>query len=196
MKIVLALMASAALIAAPMAADARGGGGGGGGDHGGGWGGGNGGSGNSGGYGNSGGNGGYGSGGGGGGPYGPETYTGASSHGSHDAGGHWRRGGGGHRYGRGYGYGYGGYPFLLFGGFWLGYADAWDYPGDWYYGYPYGGGYIDDDYGSIDDAPATPPPDAGGPATTGDAGASSTATCGVWRWDASAQKYQWDTTGC
>lgn len=185
MKKILVALASATLMAAPLAAlpttaaaQHHGGGGGGGGWHGGG-----------------GGGGGWHGGGGWGGGY---------------HGGGW----GGYRggWGRGYGYWGGGYPYF-WGGLGLGYwaADPWyyDYPAYYgyapYYGYSYetsGPADADGDYeegpppaGSYNGAPpvnAPRGPAAAAPSQSYQAPPSQ--ACGQWVWDAGANKYNW--VGC
>ena len=168
MKTLIAALAGAALIITPMAAQAQHSGGHGGGFHGGG-------------------------------------FHGGGFHGGGFHGGF--RGGG---FRGGFHRGFFGDPFFFGAGLGLGYYYAdpwfWGYPGYGYYGYPayddddsyggasYGGGSSGYYRGSMpsDDGPGAPgpndraaaPPSANGPAQA----------CGSWRWDSSAQKYQWD--GC
>jgi hypothetical protein len=173
MKTLVAALAGAALITAPMTVQAQ--------SHGGGHGG-----------------GGHGFGGG---------FHGGGFHGGGFHGGF--RGGGFHR-----GFGFYGAPFFYGAGLGLGlaYYDPWfwGYPGYGYYGYP---AYYDYDYDYGDDY--APPPggysggyyrgtmpedDAATGPNAGPAGSEAAPpaarACGTWRWDSTAQKYQWDTTGC
>jgi hypothetical protein len=139
----------------------------------------------------------------------PLTATAQSHGGSHSSAGHVSggRGGGvggyhGYRGGyRGYRGGYYGYPFFWGAG--LGLALGEFYAAPWYYGYPYYyygyPPYDDDGYGP----PASgyyqgslPSDDVAPGAGAKPGSAPAAKACGAWRWDQTAQKYQWVTDGC
>jgi len=166
MKKLIAALASAALITAPMAALAQG--------HGGGH---------------------------GGGGHGFGGFHGGGFHGGGFHGGGFRGGFGG--------------PFFWGAGFGLGLGLAydpwfWGYPPYGYYGYYGYPAYYEYDYN--DDAPAgsssyyrgSMPSDDGAPPQGANAriappsqqSQAPAQACGSWRWDQTAQKYQWATDGC